>query len=536
MDDNNNIKKAPNVPPFLRYCSAIIPTAFDDSLSYYEALCALYKFLQDQVVTTINNNAAVTEEYIQMTKDMKSYMDNYFENLDVQEEINNKLDAMVEDGTLNTIIGSYVDEYVSETNDRLADVEGDISDLQSSIQDIEDESVGLLCIGRDGGTSDKWIVYSADGINFNSVKKLPSGIGGDSSSVIEIEGRFYLFGNNMYWYSEDLETWSAVNTIKSDYEYERIWGSSAYYDSENELIYIYSAYQYSNDTFTNAVGATTHYFKISYQTATINEDGTLNIDSTIHDLLYTVDESYIDPSVTKDKYLGLIFAYKDEKTCQVTTVLMNSLTSLSSSSVTNSAVGVEAPQLVSLNFGTVCYIDGYSMNNASLTNISGLPNVASCYRLNYKTTKYTQAQSGLVNITSDIAYRHLGITKCSKKAYTLLAKMGLFSYPKCNSSNKTIGNGVANYSINANNSVLVNFPCTMYSLTTNYTLVIKPYFKEIPIRLRLSKGITVTWSNDSLIQSSIKGKSFTPSEDVFLTIYPDARDVNGGMFLPINRD
>ena len=42
MDDNNNIKKAPNVPPFLRYCSAIIPTAFDDSLSYYEALCALF--------------------------------------------------------------------------------------------------------------------------------------------------------------------------------------------------------------------------------------------------------------------------------------------------------------------------------------------------------------------------------------------------------------------------------------------------------------------------------------------------------------
>lgn len=111
MDENNNIKKAPNVPPFLRYCSAIIPTAFDDSLSYYEALCALYKFLQDQIVTTINNNATVTQHYIDrqneleaLFEQLKEYVDNYFENLDVQEEINNKLDQMAEDGSLEALM------------------------------------------------------------------------------------------------------------------------------------------------------------------------------------------------------------------------------------------------------------------------------------------------------------------------------------------------------------------------------------------------------------------------------------------------
>lgn len=108
MDQNNNIKYTPPVPPFLRYCSATIPTAFDDSLSYYEALCALYKWLQDNIIGVINNNAAVTQYYIDLVKELKSYVENYFANLDVQEEINNKLDEMAEDGTLASILQSLV--------------------------------------------------------------------------------------------------------------------------------------------------------------------------------------------------------------------------------------------------------------------------------------------------------------------------------------------------------------------------------------------------------------------------------------------
>ena len=115
MDDNNNIKLSRPVPPFLRYCSVIIPTAFDDSLSYYEALCALYKWLQTNVIDTINHNANVTNDFINKEKELeelfeqlKEYVDTYFENLDVQEEINNKLDEMAEDGELADIISQYL--------------------------------------------------------------------------------------------------------------------------------------------------------------------------------------------------------------------------------------------------------------------------------------------------------------------------------------------------------------------------------------------------------------------------------------------
>lgn len=101
------IKHSRPVPPFMRYCSAIIPTMFDDSLSYYEALCALNRFIQTNLVEVINNNAKVTEEYIKLVDELKEYVEHYFDNLDVQEEINNKLDEMADDGTLDAIINNY---------------------------------------------------------------------------------------------------------------------------------------------------------------------------------------------------------------------------------------------------------------------------------------------------------------------------------------------------------------------------------------------------------------------------------------------
>lgn len=122
MNTNNNIQRSKPVPPFVRYCSAIIPTMFDDSLSYYEALCALWKWLQDNLVNVVNNNATVTEEYIRLTNELKEFVENYFANLDVQEEINNKLDDMVEAGTLQEIITTYIQSNVAWTFDTVADM------------------------------------------------------------------------------------------------------------------------------------------------------------------------------------------------------------------------------------------------------------------------------------------------------------------------------------------------------------------------------------------------------------------------------
>lgn len=112
MDEK--VKFSRPVPPFVRYCAATIPTVFDDSLSYYECLCALWKWLQDNLVDVINDNAAITEDLQIKVKELKEFVENYFANLDVQEEINNKLDEMAENGTLQEIVESAIAPYTEE--------------------------------------------------------------------------------------------------------------------------------------------------------------------------------------------------------------------------------------------------------------------------------------------------------------------------------------------------------------------------------------------------------------------------------------
>lgn len=128
---SENIEKAPNVPPFVSFVTSTVPMVFDNSLSYYEALSALWKWLQDDVVDVINNNATVTQDYINLTNELKSFVENYFNNLDVQEEINNKLDAMVSDGTFEIVIGEYFHEQFDILDNKIDDtattLENDLS-------------------------------------------------------------------------------------------------------------------------------------------------------------------------------------------------------------------------------------------------------------------------------------------------------------------------------------------------------------------------------------------------------------------------
>lgn len=93
---NNEIK---TISPFRNFCITIgaLPTSYLESMSYYEMLCWLCKYLENTINPAINQNA-------EALKELQDYVANYFEDLDVQTEINNKLDEMADDGTLAEII------------------------------------------------------------------------------------------------------------------------------------------------------------------------------------------------------------------------------------------------------------------------------------------------------------------------------------------------------------------------------------------------------------------------------------------------
>lgn len=82
--------------PFKAWVQQNLPAVYDDSLSYTDLLSKLLYHINGLV---INNDL--------LSKDMKKlfdYTNNYFLNLDVQQNVDKKLDEMAKDGTLDKII------------------------------------------------------------------------------------------------------------------------------------------------------------------------------------------------------------------------------------------------------------------------------------------------------------------------------------------------------------------------------------------------------------------------------------------------
>lgn len=105
---NINNSKIGNPFPFRVFCQKVIPLAFDESMSYLELLYSLLHYLKETVIPAVNNNADAVIELQNLYNELKSYVDSYFDNLNIQEEINNKLDEMAESGELVDLIAQYL--------------------------------------------------------------------------------------------------------------------------------------------------------------------------------------------------------------------------------------------------------------------------------------------------------------------------------------------------------------------------------------------------------------------------------------------
>jgi hypothetical protein len=105
----NNEKKFIKLTPFKMQVLQSFPFIDEDfdAITNYELLCKVVDYLNKTVLNVDYLNDTVND-YIDKFNELKSYVDNYFDNLDVQEEINNKLDEMAESGELTDIIAQYL--------------------------------------------------------------------------------------------------------------------------------------------------------------------------------------------------------------------------------------------------------------------------------------------------------------------------------------------------------------------------------------------------------------------------------------------
>lgn len=108
------MEKIPKITPFRKFIMTIgnIPTSYLETMSYAEMLMWFCNFLKNEVIPAVNNNADAIVE-----------LQHYFDTLNVQEEINNKLDEMAESGQLEEIIGAYLEAQSVLGFNTVADLE-----------------------------------------------------------------------------------------------------------------------------------------------------------------------------------------------------------------------------------------------------------------------------------------------------------------------------------------------------------------------------------------------------------------------------
>ena len=136
-----NINNQPTIEPqtvtgaFLRYIAKTIPLAFDESMSYYECICALRDYI-NQFIENLNNVNDGLGELQEFYLELQDYVNNYFDSLDVQEEINIKLDSMAADGSLTALIKNYVDPYIDIQNNQINVIRNEVDSINSKVNSV----------------------------------------------------------------------------------------------------------------------------------------------------------------------------------------------------------------------------------------------------------------------------------------------------------------------------------------------------------------------------------------------------------------
>lgn len=171
-----------------------------DALTNWQLFCKLGKEI-NKIINSQNNVGQQMENVTNAFIVLQNYVENYFNNLDVQDEINNKLDSLVEDGTLTTLIGNYVDpkldtfenEITTRQNTFEANTTNNINNFETTINDtVNSQNAQISTINAKVNASVGLVPLVAD-----TVEEMT-----DTTKI-------YVLSTSGYWYYYDGTDWVA---------------------------------------------------------------------------------------------------------------------------------------------------------------------------------------------------------------------------------------------------------------------------------------------------------------------------------------
>ena len=121
------MKQMTHIPKFRRFVIQNFPFIEEDfdALTDYGLICKIVEYL-NTVIDSQNDVIDKVTELNNAFNELNDYVEHYFDNLDVQEEINNKLEQMAEDGQLTQLIAQFLSlnavmSFVSVASMKLAE-------------------------------------------------------------------------------------------------------------------------------------------------------------------------------------------------------------------------------------------------------------------------------------------------------------------------------------------------------------------------------------------------------------------------------
>ena len=134
------------VGPFRFWCQMALPLTYDDSLSYYELLCKVVNYINN-LISDVSNAEKNIDDLLTAYNELQKYVNDYFDNLDVEEELKNVLDRMAESGELDEILSPIIElQLPGVVEDQIDDVVADQIDdaVADQIDDVVAEQLPTL--------------------------------------------------------------------------------------------------------------------------------------------------------------------------------------------------------------------------------------------------------------------------------------------------------------------------------------------------------------------------------------------------------
>lgn len=223
------------VPPLKKICMTIgqLPSSYIETMSYYEMLVWFVNYLRDDIIPVVNANGEATHELQELYVELQQFVNDSFDELNLQKEVDAKIDAMIEDGTLESLLNDalHIMKTYNTVDEMLENASGfvdglkvktlgysNIDDNGGAIYEITNEELtpdGHSIIDLENGLFAK-LIKDNSVVNYYFPKGWSNSAGNGDITLIKA------YGKNILIDTYRSSNYSDVLTFLNDYDAEHI--------------------------------------------------------------------------------------------------------------------------------------------------------------------------------------------------------------------------------------------------------------------------------------------------------------------------